>query len=293
MSGHAGDAGVFVRSMATRGQLGGLARATRAAAGVLASAGFGRVIIETVGVGQAEVDVARAADLTVVVVAPGAGDDVQALKAGVMEIGDVFVVNKADRDGADRAAAALTGALDLAASPGDPPPVVLQTIATTGQGVAELIEEVERRLVTPSTSRPRIAEPVATSAAVLDHVGVAVPDAQALAELLQHLFGLATGPAEQLGLHRLRFVDTGPATLELVEATSADAPIATFLASRGGRAGLHHVCLRVPDIEAALARLEALGVRLIDETPRPGAHGSRIAFLHPDSTAGILVEIKQ
>ena len=107
MQAHAGDAGVFIRSMATRGHLGGLARATADAALVLDAAGRDCVIIETVGVGQDEVDIVRTADVCVVVLVPGTGDDVQALKAGIMEIADIFVVNKADREGADRMVAAV------------------------------------------------------------------------------------------------------------------------------------------------------------------------------------------
>jgi LAO/AO transport system kinase len=102
MQSHAGDPGVFIRSMATRGNLGGLARATSEVALVLDAAGRDVVIIETVGVGQDEVDIVRTADISLVTVVPGAGDEVQAIKAGIMEIADIFVVNKADREGADR-----------------------------------------------------------------------------------------------------------------------------------------------------------------------------------------------
>ena len=113
MQAHAQDAGVFIRSMATRGHLGGLARATTDAALVLDAAGKDFVAIETVGVGQDEVEIARTADVSVVVLVPGMGDEVQALKAGVMEIADIFVVNKADRDGADRAVAEIESMLGL------------------------------------------------------------------------------------------------------------------------------------------------------------------------------------
>ena len=106
MQGHAADEGVFIRSMATRGHLGGLARATGDAALVLDAAGKEIIVIETVGVGQDEVDIIRTADVSIVVLVPGMGDDVQALKAGIMEIADIFVVNKADREGADRLVAA-------------------------------------------------------------------------------------------------------------------------------------------------------------------------------------------
>jgi len=109
-----GDAGIFIRSMASRGSLGGLARATTDAIQVLDAAGFGTVIVETVGAGQAEVDVARAVHTTVVLQVPGMGDDIQAIKAGILEIADILVVNKADRDGADEMVAALDAMLDLA-----------------------------------------------------------------------------------------------------------------------------------------------------------------------------------
>lgn len=139
MSRHAGDAGVFVRSMATRGHLGGLARTTGDAAMVLDAAGFDVVLIETVGVGQDEVEVAQTADATVVVLVPGTGDDVQAMKAGIMEIADVFVANKADRDGIDRLVQSIEAALSLQpAVEGEWTPPVLKTEATTGRGVPEL-----------------------------------------------------------------------------------------------------------------------------------------------------------
>ena len=113
MQSHAGDAGVFIRSMATRGQLGGLARATADAALVLDAAGKDVVVIETVGVGQDEVDIVRTADVSIVTLVPGAGDEVQALKAGIMEIADIFVVNKADREGSDHVVSAIEASLSL------------------------------------------------------------------------------------------------------------------------------------------------------------------------------------
>ncbi len=145
MQAHAGDAGVFIRSMATRGNLGGLARATNDAAIVLDAAGREFVIIETVGVGQDEVDIVRTADVSIVVLVPGTGDEVQALKAGIMEIADIFVVNKADREGADRTASGVEGMLSLASPASeDWRPLVLKTEATTGAGVPELVQAIDR-----------------------------------------------------------------------------------------------------------------------------------------------------
>ena len=141
-----GDQGVFIRSMATRGSMGGLAVHTAQACDVLDAAGFDRILIETVGVGQSELEVAQTADSTSVVLVPESGDAVQAMKAGLMEIADVFVINKADREGADRAAQAIRSALHLRArtSAWDIP--VHLTVASEGKGVPELVERFEKHL---------------------------------------------------------------------------------------------------------------------------------------------------
>jgi LAO/AO transport system kinase len=362
MSGHSEDEGVFIRSMATRGHLGGLARTTAEAAIVLDAAGFDVVIIETVGVGQDEIDIVRTADVSIVMVVPGAGDEVQTLKAGIMEIADIFVVNKADYDGADRAAASIETMLTLTPWPeGKWRPPVLRTVATSGAGLPELVQMIERfradtgpvlgvrrrarvewrlrellgrafmqhleahvlgpgefdellgriadRQVDPygaaddvmaravgnrhreSVSKGPTPETDSRCRFPIDHVGIATADAGKFAAIFARLFGLATDEPEQVGKHRIRFIQTGDATLELVEAVADDAPVAKFLEQHGP--GLHHVCLRVTDIEATLADLKARGVPLIDEVPRRGAHGSRIAFIHPSDTGGVLVELKQ
>jgi LAO/AO transport system kinase len=143
MQAHASDEGVFIRSMATRGHLGGLARSTGDAALVLDAAGKDIIIIETVGVGQDEVDIIRTADVSIVTLVPGTGDEVQALKAGIMEIADIFVVNKADREGADRLVATVDANLALHNyQSGEWRPPVVKTVATTGQGVPELVDTI-------------------------------------------------------------------------------------------------------------------------------------------------------
>jgi LAO/AO transport system kinase len=147
MQAHAQDAGVFIRSMATRGHLGGLARATADAALVLDAAGKKYVAIETVGVGQDEVEIARTADVSVVVLVPGMGDDVQALKAGVMEIADIFVVNKVDREGADRTVAEIESVLSLHTyGEGEWRPPIVRTQATSGEGLDTLVDTIARFL---------------------------------------------------------------------------------------------------------------------------------------------------
>ena len=362
MNTHFGDDGVFIRSMATRGHLGGLARATSDVALVLDAAGKDVVMIETVGVGQDEVDIVRTADISIVVLVPGTGDEVQALKAGIMEIADIFVVNKMDRDGADRLVQSIAAMLTLQNFGADEwrPPIV-KTEATSGTGVAELLEqiakfrahsaatqatrrrsrqeyrlrdllshqfmrdvehaippaelqrivdEISARTLDPYTASSRIMDRVrrtdfvegrssgsgsvaAGGSAVLDHVGIAVDDIAKALAFFHDALGLEVEAPEDVASQRVlaHFIPVGEASLELLEATAPDSAIAKYVAKRGP--GIHHITLRVDDIAAALARLKARGVRLVDEQPRPGAEGSLVAFVHPSAAHGVLVELKQ
>ena len=137
------DPGVFIRSMATRGRLGGLSSAVDDALLVLAAGGFKRLMVETVGVGQDEVDVVRTAEVVLVLLVPGMGDDIQSIKAGIMEIGDIFVINKADRPGAMKTERELRAVLSLAPRDDGWDPPVVQTVATSGQGIEEVVRAVE------------------------------------------------------------------------------------------------------------------------------------------------------
>lgn len=136
------EKGVFIRSMATRGNLGGLSRATVDAVAILDAAGFDKVIVETVGVGQDEVEIVKTADVSVVVLVPGMGDDIQAIKAGIMEIGDVFVINKADREGVLRTQKELEALLGLAHRPDMWMPPIVKTIATESKGIEDLATSI-------------------------------------------------------------------------------------------------------------------------------------------------------
>lgn len=146
MSDHASDPGVYIRSMATRGHLGGLAWSAPQAIRVLDAAGCEVILVETVGVGQSEVEIAAQADTCVVLLAPGMGDGIQAAKAGILEIGDVYVVNKADRDGADSTARELNHMLSLGESrgAGDWRPPIVKTVAARGEGIDEVVEALEK-----------------------------------------------------------------------------------------------------------------------------------------------------
>jgi len=137
------DPGVFIRSMATRGNLGGLARATVDAVSILDAAGYSKVVVETVGVGQDEVEIVKAADVSVVVLVPGMGDDIQAIKAGIMEIGDVFVINKADRDGVYSTEKELESLLSLSGREDGWQPPIIKTIATENKGIGDLAAAIE------------------------------------------------------------------------------------------------------------------------------------------------------
>ena len=204
MQGHATDEGVFIRSMAARGHAGGLAATTITAAQVLDDCGFGLILIETVGTGQSEVEVASFADTTVVVQAPETGDEVQAIKAGLLEVADIVVVGKADRPGADRAASQLRAMLTVGSSNdralGDRPrpkrPEILLASGTTGAGVAELLAAIDRRREASEdepTSKARLARARALVEAILaERMSRALWDASHRASTEATLRALAT-----------------------------------------------------------------------------------------------------
>ena len=279
MQQHHADPGIFIRSMATRGAVGGMARATADLVRLMDAAGKDYVIVESVGVGQDEIEITAVAQVTVVVLVPGMGDDVQAIKAGIMEIADIFAINKSDHPGADRVE------MELHAEGFTCP--VIRTVATEGKGIAELVDAVERASVMPKTT----VRQAAGQGASLDHLGIAV---QSLGDSIRFYesLGLAVAhrenvPAEKVEVAMLR---VGESRIELLGATTPDSPIAKFLEKRGP--GLHHVALRVPDLKAAVAGLAARGARLLNE-PRTGTGGHISVFVHPASTGGVLLELIQ
>jgi len=144
MQDHFADSGIYIRSMATRGSLGGLARATADVSTVLDASGRDLIMVETVGVGQDEVDIVRLADITVVMLVPGMGDDVQTIKAGIMEIADIFVINKSDREGAERVEREIRAMQALAARKDNWTPPIIKTVASEGQGIPELAEAISQ-----------------------------------------------------------------------------------------------------------------------------------------------------
>jgi len=278
MQGFTGDEGVFIRSMASRGELGGVSPGVAGAITVLETAGFGTVIVETVGVGQDEVAVSRLVDVTALVLTPGMGDDVQSLKAGLMEAANLFVVNKADLEGADRVEAEIRAMQTLT---GEQRPLV-RTVGTSGAGVSELLVAIEN--VQPAARPPREAGPT------LDHLGVAVRSIEAARGFYEILGSrvstLETVAHEQVLVAMLPF---GESRIELLQPTVEDSVIGRFLAKRGE--GLHHVALRVDRLDERFAAMQAAGVRLASDAVRVGAGGHRYFFVHPASTGGVLVEL--
>jgi LAO/AO transport system kinase len=277
MQRHHEDTGVFIRSMATRGSTGGLAETTAELVTLLDAAGRDVVIIETVGVGQSEVEIARLAQATVLVLAPGSGDEVQTMKAGVMEIADVFVINKADLPGADKLEQELH---DIA---GDRP--ILRTVASEGYGITELLVAI--RAV---KHQPRLL--VGLPATRIDHVGIAVKSVDEALHFYRDQLGLGVTLRETVAAEKVHaaMLPLGESRIELLEASQHDSVIATFIKKRGE--GVHHIALKVPDLNAAVARLQGAGARILNE-PRTGAGGHQYIFVHPSSTGGVLLELIQ
>jgi len=278
---HHGDAGVFVRSMATRGSSGGLARATADLARLMDAAGRDYVIVETVGVGQDEIEIVCLAQVTIVVLVPGMGDDVQTIKAGIMEIADIFVINKSDQPGADQVEREIQMMLNLGHARH---PAIVKTIATESKGIDQLLDLVAR----PHGLR-RLLQTAAGLA--IDHLGIAV-ESITNAEPFYELLGLQVTQHESIPSEKVNvaMLPAGNSRIELLEPAAPDSPISRFLEKRGP--GLHHVALRVPDLQATVARLRESGARLLNE-PREGAGGHLYVFVHPASTGGVLLELIQ
>jgi GTPase len=351
MQQHTLDPRVFIRSMATRGHFGGLSRACRDTVDLMDASGRDPILIETVGVGQDEVDVVRVADTVMVVLTPGQGDDIQAIKAGILEIADLFVVNKADHPGADRLVSDLEAMLSLGEPRRWSPPVVM-TVATEGKGIEAIADAVDRhgrflregdrlaerrrtglsarfleilrdRLLSRIVSHDLGTEALsgyeerlasrkidpysaarealgrgeeavgADPATVLDHVGVAVRRIDERLALYRDLLGLELARAEPIPGEgaRVAILPAGQTRIELVEPSSKDTPVARFLDKHGE--GIHHLCFEVADLDATVGRLEKAGLRFVGAAGRPGSEGSRIAFLHPKSAGGVLIELRE
>jgi LAO/AO transport system kinase len=289
---------IFIRSMASRGALGGVANAAGDVCEVMEGAGYDVVLIETVGVGQDEIAVTEIADVTVLLLVPGMGDEVQSLKAGVMEAADIYAVNKADRGGAEQVEGEVRSMLSLGGREGWQPAVV-RCSAMTGEGVPELLEAVrscaawkkehgvsrgiegELELDLDGQELDHLA---------LDHLGVAVRSIAAARGFYEAL-GMQVSDEETVEHEQVKvaMLPLGGTRVELLEATTEDSVIGRFVAKRGD--GLHHIAIKVKSVDAMFERMKQQGVRLVSDEVKVGAGGHRYFFVHPASTGGVLVEI--
>jgi GTPase len=344
MQQHHADTGVFIRSMATRGRLGGLAAATTEMTMLFDAAGRDVVLVETVGVGQDEVEIARLADVTMVVLVPGMGDDVQAIKAGIMEIADVFVINKADLPGAEKLERELKSHLSIAHRPDGWMPQVVRAVASEGKGIAEALDAVQEYHARGSNHertagiwsvrlremlRERLLDGIPAeefaaagreiaerrrdpysilqawvqammgssdsnpgSPAAIDHLGIAVRSIDQALKFYRDQLALSVSVRETVEHEKVNvaMLPLGGPRIELLEPTEPASVIGKFLEKRGE--GLHHVAVRVADLNAAVERLRNSGARLVNE-PRAGARGHLYVFVHPASTGGVLLELIQ
>ncbi len=279
MQAHHADPGIFIRSMATRGAAGGIASKTAGLVSMLDAAGKDVVIVETVGAGQSEVEIAKLADKVIVVLVPGMGDDIQAIKAGIMEIADIFVINKADHKGTERLEREIQAA-------GWTAPVI-RTVAVDGVGVDHLLAAIEDAQGGKTGASSAIRQQIR-----IDHLGIAVRSIDDALRFYRDQLGLSLASRETVVTEEVHaaMLPAGGPKIELLEPTSSDSVVGRFLEKRGE--GLHHVALNVPDLDAAVARLRESGVRLLNE-PRRGAGGHVYVFVHPASASGVLLELIQ
>jgi LAO/AO transport system kinase len=273
---------IFFRSMGSRGAVGGLSAACEGAASVLEACGYNPVLIETVGVGQSEIEIVRHADVVVVVMTPGFGDEIQSIKAGILEIGDVYAVNKSDLPGADRTAHELRAALSAP---------VLMVSAMCGDGVDELVKSIGLLSSVAKQKKQLKENGLKMKTLKIDHIGVAVKSMEESLDFYENTLGIKSTDIEEVAEQKVKaaFLPCGDSEIERLDSTGPDGAVARFIEKNGE--GVQHIAIRVDDIEAALAELKEKGVRLIDETPRYGAGGARIAFVHPKSTGGVLLEL--
>ena len=303
------DDGLFFRSMGTRGAIGGLSDSTRGAVNVLDACSFSLIIVETVGVGQSEIEIVNLADIVLVLAVPGLGDDIQSIKAGLLEIGDIYVVNKCDLPGGDRVAAELKASLSFAPDDLRRGMPVVMVSAKTGLGLVELVETLDTQYISLADAGKidirrgmraiglQRSDPAFVGGAArmkclhIDHIGVAVKNLTESTAFYTDVLGINSTGIEEVDDQKVRvmFIPCGDCEFELLESTTANGPVARFIEKNGE--GVQHIAVRVDDIDTALTELKERGIRLIDETPRYGAGGARIAFIHPKATNGVLLEL--
>lgn len=345
------DKDVFIRSIGTRGHLGGLSRSTEAVVKIMDAMGKEVIFIETVGVGQSEIEVIKVSDIILLVLVPGMGDDIQVIKAGIMEIGDIFVVNKADREGADKLIAEIEMMLHLDKCSKKNPPIV-KTIGTENVGIEKLWVEIDRLfsnlqnngnlyqrrknrikkeiydlflqnwqdMFFQLTGEKKLGKEVemvlnqeidpysvvnklteifkkeifkegTNLLNKIDHIGIAVKKLEDALTVFQEILEVKCSGIEEVEEQKVKVacLPVGESKIELLESTSEESVIARYIEKRGE--GIHHIAFQVKDIVTVIDKLNRKGIKLIDQKPRIGASNTKIAFLHPKSTNGVLIEL--
>ena len=289
-------AGVFVRPSPTGDGSGALSRRTRQALEVLGSGPFDYLVLETAGSGQTDTRVSGLVDLLVLVLAPGAGDELQGMKRGVRELADLIVVNKADGD--TRRLAQSTVADYARSIPAEGRDIVVSCSALEGTGLDELARRISAMAeAAPGRKPERYAPERDASGAVgrLNHVALATPDVEKAAAFYRDVLGAEVSDPRPLPEHGVTtvFVRLPNTALELLEPLGEGSPVSGFL-KRATSGGMHHICCEVDDILAARDRLRECGVRILgDGEPSIGAHGLPVLFLHPKDCFGVLIELEQ
>ncbi len=344
MQRYAVDENVFIRSVATRGAGGGVSHHLIDMIDMVLAFGYDTVIVETVGAGQIDLDIFDISDTTVLVLMPEQGDGIQTYKAGMTEMADIFVINKADKQGADKIAEQLKVMRSITKARDEWQPPILKVISTENIGIDMLLRELQRHRryllsskkieVKKRTRRlMRVREGIlsrfekALSKALenladreiddfdevyieivkdilaegggnekqmlikgISHIGIAVEKIADKIGFYRDILGLKVSEAELVEAYKVKvaFVEIGKTRLELLEPTSEESSIAEFLKNKGE--GIHHIAFDVLDIEKAFSSMKKAGIRVLRDSISKGAHGSRVFFIHPKDTGGILME---
>ncbi|WP_165974168.1 methylmalonyl-CoA epimerase [Marinitoga lauensis] len=326
-----GKENIYIRSVASRGSVGGLCDSIYDIVDVMKSFGFDKIIIETVGAGQSEIEVIFVADTILLVLSPNTGDEIQMFKAGIMEIADAYVVNKMDLPEADKFVLQLKNTLSLESETKSK--IILPISAIRNENIKNIVnwidnhfEEIKKTGEYEFRKKRRMKRRVRSSIIrnidgiiessnfdfenmidlkekiikyicevdkneKIDHIGIAVKSIEDALKLYNDLLGLEITGEEVLedrGL-KVAFIKAGDTRIELLEPLHENSEISGFLAKKGE--GIHHIAYEVANVKDIISKSKELGLKPLSDEPKPGAHNTKVVFLHPKTTNGVLVEL--
>ena len=289
---HFKDDFVYIRSLGSRGALGGLSKCVRHCLRLAQVLDFDIILVETVGIGQSESDIVTLADTTVLVLMPETGDEIQLMKSGILQMAQIYVVNKIDLHDPSKMIIELQE--NLSAHPKDDFPCVLKTSFLNQIGIDDLFQKISDHKNYIEKNQIEILQQKQKQQIKIlgiHHIGIAPKVTSETKNLFQNLFSLPFEGNEEVENQKVitDFFKCGETSLELLTATSQDSTIAQFLNKKGS--GIHHIALEVNSLKEWMIHLKKNNIQLIDENPRQGAHHTQICFLHPKSTGGILIEL--